>query len=213
MKKAFTLLEMVFVIVIIGIIATTVLSRTNSNSLREAALQVLSDIRYTQHLAMVDDKFNSTDSQWYRDMWQIQFNKNVDTILWPYTIYCDTTRSSNANSDNEIAVNPLDKSKFMTGGSSGYASEAKDNHKRTKNMALGDKYNITKVAISGCGSTALRITFDHLGRPISGNPNTSSSALGRVIKGTDCKITLTHSSGDTIVIQIERETGYARILP
>ena len=60
-KKAFTLLEIVFVIVVIGILATVILQRRQDNSLREAALQLISDIRYTQHLALTDDKYNPKD--------------------------------------------------------------------------------------------------------------------------------------------------------
>ena len=56
-KKAFTMLELVFVIVVSGILAATFIPRFDRDNLQEAADQVISHIRYTQHLAMVDDKF------------------------------------------------------------------------------------------------------------------------------------------------------------
>ncbi|MCF6310454.1 MAG: type II secretion system GspH family protein, partial [Sulfurimonas sp.] len=58
MKKAFTMLELVMVIVVIGILAAVMLPRVASDRLAEAATQVISHIRYTQHLAMVDDQFD-----------------------------------------------------------------------------------------------------------------------------------------------------------
>ena len=62
MKKAFTMLELVFVIVVAGIIAAVVIPNTKTNPAQEAAIQLLSHIRYTQHLAMVDDKYDSTET-------------------------------------------------------------------------------------------------------------------------------------------------------
>ena len=56
MKKAFTMLELVVVIVVIGIIAVAALPRINDDHIAEAADQVMSHIRYTQHLAMQDSK-------------------------------------------------------------------------------------------------------------------------------------------------------------
>ena len=62
MKKAFTMLELVFVLVVIGILAAVMIPNMQSTALREAAIQVVSHIRYTQHLAMIDDKFDTTDT-------------------------------------------------------------------------------------------------------------------------------------------------------
>jgi prepilin-type N-terminal cleavage/methylation domain-containing protein len=57
MKRfAFTMLELIFVIIVIGILAVLAMPSFNKNSLAEAAEQVAGHIRYTQHLAMVDDK-------------------------------------------------------------------------------------------------------------------------------------------------------------
>ncbi len=81
MKKAFSLLELVFVLVVIGILAAVILPRTNSESAVEAALELQSSIRYTQHLAMQDDKFDATDATWFRNRWQIVFDGNKYSIV------------------------------------------------------------------------------------------------------------------------------------
>lgn len=81
MKKAFTLLELVFIIVVIGILAAVIIPRTKTNHNAETAIKLISEIRYTQHLALVDDKYNSNDSTWYKKRWQIMFNGNTYSIM------------------------------------------------------------------------------------------------------------------------------------
>ena len=58
MKKAFTMLELVLVIVIVGILSFALVNGWERNTLREAADQLVNHIRYTQHLAMQEDKFD-----------------------------------------------------------------------------------------------------------------------------------------------------------
>ena len=81
MRKAFTLLELVFVIVVIGILAAMIIPSTRTNPVAEAAIQLQSHIRYAQHLAMVDDKFDTANSNWYKNLWQIAFNGNQYSIV------------------------------------------------------------------------------------------------------------------------------------
>ena len=71
MKKAFTLLELVFVLVVIGILAAFMIPSTRTNPAVDAAIQLESHIRYTQHLAMIDDKFDANNTRWYRNLWKI----------------------------------------------------------------------------------------------------------------------------------------------
>ena len=75
MKKAFTIFELVVVIVAVGIIAVMALPRVNDDHIAEAADQVMSHIRYTQHLAMQDNKFDPTDANWFKKRWSIGFTK------------------------------------------------------------------------------------------------------------------------------------------
>lgn len=217
MKKAFTMMELIFVIVVIGILAAVVIPRTGSNKLREAAIQVVSHIRYTQHLAMVDDKFNTVDAAWYKDRWQIMFANTAGSGgTWSYMIFSDSLGTSTGTPDiNEHAVNPLDSSKFLTGGYS-TGNIAHDDSRATKELNIGRKYGITSVTSSSecrLGAGNLRIAFDHLGRPLRGafhNYTSAYTAADRLIT-SQCTITLTNSEG-TVAIAIEPETGYAHIL-
>ena len=104
MKKAFTMLELVFVLVVIGILAAVMIPEMKSNKTREEATQLITHIRYTQHLAMVDDKFDATaGSNWFRNRWQIRFSGTGNSF---YSIVSDD--------NTRFAVNPLDKSNNLT---------------------------------------------------------------------------------------------------
>lgn len=107
MKKAFTMIELIFVIVVIGILAAVIMPRTGSNKLHEAATQVLSHIRYTQHLAMVDDKFDPNDATWYREKWQIRFRRNSGAS--GYVIFSDSIVTQGNVNNGERAIDPLTK--------------------------------------------------------------------------------------------------------
>ena len=227
MKKAFTLLELVFVIVVMGIIAAAVIPRTSSNALQEAAIQVVSHIRYTQHLAMVDDKFDSSDPTWYKDRWQLKFSNISGTDnRWGYAIFSDYTNKDGNPNENEIAINPLQREKRLTGGYSGLIEYG--DSKATEELNLGHKYNINDIDFSGCAIAnddgKKRIFFDNLGRPFTDNPellvNTHVDSSGKNLLLTgQCQIELcdvidcsTATSTQKVVISIEPETGYACIL-
>jgi prepilin-type N-terminal cleavage/methylation domain-containing protein len=216
-KKAFTLLELIFVIVVIGILAAAVIPSTKSDRAHDAALQLVSHIRYTQHLAMIDDKFDANDNVWYKKRWQITFNNGDDTNnKWSYTIFSDTAGSSTGSPDKtEVAINPLNPSKKLTGGFNGTGFIHTGDDEATAEMNLGEKYGINDVVFSpSCkfyGST--KIAFDHLGRPLKGAFENYSSAYptsSRIIQ-SQCVITLV-SSESNASIAIEPETGYAHIL-
>jgi len=214
LKKAFTLIELVLVIVIIGILSTQISPNFNRDGLQEAANQIVSHIRYTQHLAMMDNKFDPKDPAWYQDRWQIDFrDPSTDNVY--YTIYQDLNRNGSAStvvSNNEIAKNPLNPKQLLTALSSNMAVNSKE-------MMLHEKYGITSVTFSSScryyGSK--RISFDYLGRPLYGKPNTlitmyAGNKKVRLIK-TQCTITLNDVDNRSIVIAIEPETGYTHILP
>ena len=222
MKKAFTMLELVFVIVLIGILAAVMIPDMKSNNLREAAIQVISHIRYTQHLAMVDDKFNSNDIAWYEKRWQIHFvNTQGSENKWSYIIYSDTLNHDGvANINDVIAKNPVDTSKYLTGGYSTGTLPYSDS-RVSKKLNIGHKYGIVNVDFSdNCEDNSFRISFDHLGRPLYDGAHLlddpyMDGANNRLIQydasSNPCIITLSDSV-DSVQISIEPETGYAKIL-
>ncbi|MBE0491921.1 MAG: prepilin-type N-terminal cleavage/methylation domain-containing protein [Sulfurospirillum sp.] len=220
MRRAFTMLELIFVIVVVGIISVLILPSFNRNNLQEAADQLVSHIRYTQHLAMIDDRFDAEDEEWFKGRWQIAFiNNNSSGNQWTYTVFSDWkgahTGSPNkavAGIRSEYATNPLDTTKYLTCGDSGTNIVHYGDPEVTDNLCLGDTYGITAVSVNGgnTGSSSSRIVFDALGRPYRGNSRYFNNAAHRIMT-TQVQIILSNSS-DSITIAIEPETGYAHIL-
>lgn len=224
MKKAFTMIELIFVIVVIGILAAVIIPNTRTNPLQEAAIQLISHIRYTQHLAMVDDMYNKDDPNWFKKRWQLVFiNSTMANNHYSYTIYSDRAGSSTGDPNKtEIALNPENPNQLMTGGSSGGSADLGYNHDDfvgMKKLNIGMSYGVTDVIFSHSCSVygSKRIAFDYLGRPIkgklggaSGGGNATAYENDNLIKN-NCDISLTNGV-ESVVIRIRPETGYASIL-
>ena len=221
MKKAFTMLELVFVIVIVGILSAAIMPSFNRNNLQEAADQLVSHIRYTQHLAMMDDKFDSGDTEWYRGRWQIRFHRTVDTVeVWSYSIFSDRTGYSGEPDEPELAHNPINNEQYLTGAFSGGVVSL-TSPKRTESMALGEKYGITNVLFSSACTNnsginqSRRISFDSMGRPYQGDLSNTASwtqpyQSNKLIQ-LRCNIIISDGT-DIKTIVIEPETGFTHIL-
>jgi type II secretory pathway pseudopilin PulG len=208
MKRfAFTMLELVFVIIVIGILAVLAMPNFNRHPLQEAAEQVANHIRYTQHLAMVDDKFDPNDTRWYLENWQFEFKRFTTPLRIYYEIYSDIDHNGNSDtvSPEETARDPLTHD-YLDGSN--------------KNTDIVRKFAIKSVTFSpschvNTSSAIGELAFDHLGRPyyyITGDPGGKPLATNMyqyLLKG-DCNITLTHPDG-TAVITIRPETGYVSV--
>ncbi|AQW87321.1 putative type II secretion system protein [Campylobacter pinnipediorum subsp. caledonicus] len=209
-KRAFTMLELVFVIAIVGILSALAIPRSNKNPLREAANQIMADIRYTQHLAMQDNKFTlqsdgTPENDWYKAYWRILFHYDTQKSkqIWRYTVFSDSgSYSGNPNSIDQIANNPRDLNKKLT---SGYARQKYPNQILDKKLNLTKTYGITKVKFNSKNQT---LAFDILGRPYSALQN-SKSPYEKLLQ-EDTKISL-QGNGDILNIIVFKESGYTCI--
>ena len=211
MKKAFTLIELVFVIIIVGILAAAIIPRMKSNSLQEAAVEFMSAIRYTQHLALVSDRYNPNDQFWYKNKWQFIYGFGTSSNrgtggYYSMSIFSDSAGGHSGNPDLvEMAKDPLSSVKYLSGGYSG-ALDWKDS-KATSNYNLGATYGITNITYSGCSGK--RIAFDNNGRPFVGDDSGWTSSTDGLLTGT-CTFTL-HKGTESIQVHIEPETGYVHL--
>ncbi|EAK4079306.1 ATP-binding protein, partial [Campylobacter jejuni] len=132
MIKAFSLLEFVFIILILGIVFNLGSLYLKKDNLLEGAIQILNDIQYTQSLAMMQegirvDELAIAKREWFKSKWQIYFIKSAATGYdQTYTIFLDKNGDGNANLgkteiniDREIAVDVINHNKLMNSGQSG----------------------------------------------------------------------------------------------
>ncbi len=217
------MLELIFVIVVIGIIIAVVKPNTERSLAQQAAVQLASHLRYTQHLAMADDRYDATNARWHRERWQLVFSSSAFTgggDVWAYTIFSDTAGGSTGDADHtEVARNPENTNQLMSGG---YGDDELDYTNEAdfigmKKLNIGKTYDIIgddAVKLEG-GCSDARISFDHLGRPFTGDQSSMGSPYNnggtqRLIT-EDCTITLDDGT-DSIVLHIAPETGYVSVV-
>ncbi len=232
-KKALTTIELIFIVILIGIMSAVATSYFRDDKLALAAYQVLEHIRYTQHLALSEHKFDpkdvefkstpgylaSREGMYYRGWWQIRFQSiaptNAANGLIGYSIYSDFDRQGGIDVTNVVnpAINPLDNKWFRLYDNCPNCSE---------DVFLDKKYDITNITFSATcqdngfraaalASTAGVIVFDEKGRPYYGIANNAQNNPYQFLLTANCIITLTGAGGKVAEITIYPETGYAEI--
>jgi type II secretory pathway pseudopilin PulG len=185
------MLELVFVIVVIGILAAAIIPRMDRDVLYEAAEKLQGHIKYTQHLAMTDNVYDDSEQNWYYERWKIDLSNPSQ-----YSI----SKGDSAGSffgTNTVAQDPLTRN-LMNGA-------VNDDYD------LDSKYNVAYTSTDGTITDGV-LSFDQLGRPyfIASGGGEPASAVANIMKN-DLQITLTDSNGDTATITIRAETGYSSI--
>lgn len=211
-RQAFTMLELVMVIVVLGILAALAIPRLDRDVRQEAGENILSAIRYTQQLALMDNKARldpSTTKSWQKSFWMLRFVNNGGD--WQYIIASNTDYGANLDK-TEAAIDPANGKYFYASGSTPTSNES-------PSCFISKKYGINAVDFTGCtvltGSTgtsnAQHIAFDYLGRPqkgVFGATNTLSTLMH-----ADCTIRFQFEDGsDDLNITILKDTGYAFIV-
>nr|WP_321435292.1 prepilin-type N-terminal cleavage/methylation domain-containing protein [uncultured Campylobacter sp.] len=232
MKKAFTLIELVFVVVVIGILAFALWPTKQPTQAFEAARQIVAHIRYTQHLALNDDKFAThTDTDgtgasiaidWYKRLWRITFSnlnkiegKCTDTG-WRYAVYQNISGkklsvSGQPNGEIEVAMNPAEPGKKLSGCYSGAHQNP------TSSMNISQTYKIENIDFSDFAKESQGIIFDELGRAYPSGEfkeaytSKSKFKLGNNELGNNSygRITLSAKDGSVAKILVFAETGYS----
>lgn len=181
MRKAFTMIELVFVIVVIGILAATIIPRVRTNPAQEAATYLISKIRYTQHLAMVDDKYGN--GTWYKNRWQIRFDGDKYSIV----------NDNNAT----FATDPSNRSTKFS------------NIDLNKKYGVTVAVKGTECG-TGTGEHIISFDYlgRPLAGDLSASTGAYSGVT--LVKTNDCRIELTNGV-ETVTINITPETGYTRI--
>lgn len=178
MKKAFTLLELVFVIVIAGILAFVLIPKSSDTKLLESANQLISHIRYAQQLALNNDQFDPNDENWYKKMWRIEFENNGTYKVW---------RGADATS-NKIAPDPANPGQKL-----------KDVQLKRGIIAKADKKVIFDELGRVYSEQATNKSYEH---------KIEQNTTIKLCKGSANSSSNACDSKERIELSIEPETGY-----
>ncbi|GHV58607.1 hypothetical protein FACS1894103_0330 [Campylobacterota bacterium] len=210
MRKAFTFLELIIVVVIVAILSVIALQYLyRPDYLVEVVDRAISDLRYTQHLALSDDKYEDRDVAggyaWEKTRWKLQFAQDTNG-LWLYRIFADRyVAGATLNGldgvpqDDEYAIDPLTH-QFLAGG---------DDDRFVPALSLGKNMEITNVVVRlGSGfKPQTTIMFDERGKPITQSCNPTFCDPAAWVRET-ITITFTHRDGESMSICILPITGF-----
>ena len=205
------MIELIMVIIVIGILAALAIPRIERDYRQEAADNILSAIRHTQHLALMDNKHMDGNPMWQQRFWRIVFSQCSSTGHF-YMVGSDNDMesSNNANFDQDEAdIDPITNKPLF------YKCSGMAKKDASPSIFIGEKYGVKTVASSGgcAGSGGKHIAFDHLGRPHYGTAFSQSITPDySSYMPIACTFTFTMEKGDPFTIQIVPETGYAQII-
>jgi len=226
-KNAFTMIELIVVLVVLGIIAANSIPRLKRDTRTEAINHMLTAVRYTQYLALHDTKHRRDDSRWQKSFWRFQVYKCSRSSDLFYMIGTDIDLNRKLNR-SETAVDPSNGKFTFWNTSKLCPKNGNDalNNDVSPNIFITQKYGINNVDFGTCliytgqhsSSTARHIGFDGFGRP-------HRSFIGRYdyqgavrpnhwgITRDNCEITFEFkdTSIASFKIIIENETGYAYV--
>jgi len=186
LKPSFSILELVIVIIIIGILASTFMIPSSVNKLQLATDTIEKYINFTHSLALKEDMYqpfpkennvteNNRSKYWFKQWWQIRFtrDKNDPKYFW-CEVFSDQPYDKDAQNfdrkgatptntwDKSFAKNPLDGKYLIGKCGSGFPPC----DKITKELALSEKYGIKQILFDGKNvnwNTPKRIIFDNFG--------------------------------------------------
>lgn len=191
MKKAFTMIELLVVMVVGAILSAVAVSKIHTSGLNDAAKSIVDDIRYARLLAMGDDVYGEKkdySDNYYR--FTIASNK----------VYKITTKSINDKTikKEDYAPDFLETGKYICDFASDECS------KRTWILNKNDyKVVFTPKVPTESTSNSLAptntIIFNEFGEPLNYNQ-----------KPSDFTIELSKNS-EKVCIKVEKLTGYAYI--
>jgi len=170
MKKSFSLIELIIIIIVVGILYSSINVTLANTSLNQAADQIISHINYTRHLAIVDNKFqyyptNSSTIEgnrskyWFKQWWQIRISQKTSGEYF-YEVFSDSPDFNRVGGPvSEYGLEPINK-KYLAGN---YNVDTAD-----KKLKLTDYFDIKKILYNNIEVTSsIRLIFDNYGNVYS----------------------------------------------
>jgi prepilin-type N-terminal cleavage/methylation domain-containing protein len=217
-KRAFTMIELIVVIVTLAILASYSIPRLNRDTRSEAINHILTMMRYTQNLALHDDRQLRDNPSWQRRYWRFEIYKCSNSSGIYYNIATDNDMQGNADKV-ETAIDPSNGKYTFWNTLKACPKNSTDAlmNQVSPNIFLTQKYGINKVDFKSCAifknkriySNVKHIGFDNFGRyykSFTANtlPNSNGVGVG------DCRIVFNfaNSSLNPFTIVVSKESGF-----
>jgi hypothetical protein len=203
LKKTFSLIELIFVILIIGIVISSFQIKNNVSKLNLAHEQLILHLKYLRYIAMLDNKYDDNDSLWFRKMWTIKFlNCQKKFGGYYYVIYSDKNKNG-AISKSESLKDPLTNNHIYS-----YQCKEDSLFDKSKFVLLTKEYGIKDIQIS-CNETNTigQLSFSNNGNVYS-KLATKSNKLGKYEIEEICYISLKDGNKNEKIIKIYPKTGF-----
>jgi len=211
--NAFTMIELILILIVIALLAALSVPRLERDIRQEAASNIVSALRYTKHMALIDNVMDlNRNNTWQRAFWTLGFQKCSDNGLF-YYIASDKSQEGNIDA-NETFIDPANGLPMM--GSNSAPCRYSTNNNASPNIFISKLYGITDpngitLTCGSSGSTAKYIGFDRMGRPHRGYAGNSGSTTPdySTVLHQDCNLTLHFDDPalDDVNITIEKITG------
>ncbi len=200
--KSFSLLELIFSILVVGIIISQFIPKNNLSNLNLAANKIILYLKYTRYISMLDSKYTHNDEMWYRELWTFKFQNCSSKVSGLYyVVYSDKNHGGGINK-SECLKDPV-SNKYLY---SHYDCEAGQDE--SKYILLTKEFGIIDVDIN-CNSTSTigQISFANNGKVYS-KLATNSNEISKYEINNRCLINLYDINGKYITIAIEPNTGF-----
>ena len=103
MKKAFSLLELLLIISLLGFLYTAFIPKTQINKIDELTNRLVLYLKQTRYQSLINDKYNNTDDYWHKKRWTLKFfrcRESVGGIY--YSIYSDNNASGHPSIEDSL---------------------------------------------------------------------------------------------------------------
>jgi len=202
MKKSFTLLELILMIVLLGFLYTSFIPKVKVSKIDDLTNRLVLYLKQTRYQSLINDKFSNSDNLWHKKRWTLKFFRCRETIGGIYyVIYSDKNASGHPGIDDSLKDSLTLKNIYST-------NSCTENIKNSKYVLISQNFNIRTVNIS-CNETSSlgQLSFGNDGKiysKLSANENDFISY--EIIN--NCKIELSDIFNEKRTIQLESKTGY-----
>jgi len=202
MKKSFTLLELILMIVLLGFLYTSFIPKVKASKIDDLTNRLVLYLKQTRYQSLINDKFSNSDNLWHKKRWTLKFFRCRETIGGIYyVIYSDKNASGHPGIDDSLKDSLTLKNIYST-------NSCTENIKNSKYVLISQNFNIRTVNIS-CNETSSlgQLSFGSDGKiysKLSANENDFISY--EIIN--NCKIELSDIFNEKRTIQLESKTGY-----